>query len=81
MFEDLAGMEKIFTSKQQNKDLNRASYLETLGITVLRFTNLDILQQAYAVLSKINATILHLTSPRYPLATALGIPTSYEGGF
>ncbi len=70
-----------FTNEQQSKDLNRDTYLETLGITVLRFTNLDILQQTYAVLSKIDATILRLTSPRYPLAIAPGIPAPYEGGF
>jgi len=63
-----------FTSEQQHKDLNRDTYLETLGITVLRFTNLDILQQTYAVLSEIEATIVRLTisptSPRCPLAIA-----------
>lgn len=56
------------TSEQQSKDLNRDAYLGTLGITVLRFTNLDVLQQPQAVLSKIDATISRLTSPRYFLA-------------
>jgi len=59
-----------FTIEQKNKDINRDAYLETLGITVLRFTNLEILQQTHAVLSKIDATISSLTSPRCHLAIA-----------
>jgi len=59
-----------FTTEQQNKDINRDAYLKTLGITVLRFTNLEILQQIHAVLSKIEGTISWLTSPRCHLAIA-----------
>jgi len=37
-----------FTTEQKNKDINRDAYLKTLGITVLRFTNLEVLQQIHA---------------------------------
>jgi very-short-patch-repair endonuclease len=51
-----------FTADQKNKDMNRDLYLTTLGIQVLRFSNLEVLQQCHEVLSTIEATILRLTS-------------------
>jgi very-short-patch-repair endonuclease len=69
------------TSEQKNKDINRDAYLETLGITVLRFTNFEVLRQLHVVLSKIDDTILRLTSPRCPLAVAQGHRPPMKGVF
>lgn len=51
-----------FTIEQQGKDMSRDAYLTTLGIQVLRFTNLEVLEQCHEVLSTIELTIIRLTS-------------------
>ncbi len=53
-----------YTAQHQDKDENRDAYLNALGIHVLRFNNLVILQNLNDVLHKIDETIAMLTSPR-----------------
>ncbi len=53
-----------FTTEHIQKDINRDTYLATLGIYTLRFTNLEVLKNCSGVLSKIEQTVLGLTSPR-----------------
>ncbi len=46
-----------FSRGQQEKDLSRDIYLRTLGIKVLRFTNVEVQEQCHRVVAKIKATI------------------------
>jgi very-short-patch-repair endonuclease len=48
------------TSAHIAKDNNRDEYLKTIGILVLRFSNLEISNQLESVLSKISRTITQL---------------------
>ena len=53
-----------YTKQHKEKDHNRDIYLNSLGIYVLRFDNLAILQNLAGVLEEIDETIQILTSPR-----------------
>ncbi len=43
-----------YTPQQQEKDVERTKYLESLGLRVLRFTNLEVLRQFHAVCQRID---------------------------
>jgi len=56
--------------RKQMTDCERLLWSKIRRKQILRFTNLEILQETHAVLSKIDGAISWLTSPRCPLAIA-----------
>ena len=46
-----------YEPEQEQKDLVRTEYLETQGLKVLRFTNLDVLKKFHSVCEEIDKTV------------------------
>ncbi len=46
-----------YNPKEQEKDAARTQYLESLGISVLRFSNSDVLQRFHSVCEMIDFTV------------------------
>ena len=46
-----------YETENIQKDQIRTAYFESLGLTVLRFTNLEVMQQFRAVCEKIDETV------------------------
>lgn len=58
------------TKAEAEYDQKRTVYLESQGLTVLRFSNLDVLRQFYHVCERIDAEV--------KLKISVSLPTAYE---
>ena len=65
------------TEEQQKIDIERTSYLESTGLTVIRFTNADVDKRFSGVCAKIDFVVRErIGAP----STASGPPPSTDGG-
>ena len=55
-----------YTPEEMEKDARRTRYLESLGLQVLRFSNLDVLRRFRGVCEAINLTVQERTAAHSP---------------
>ena len=55
-----------YTPEEMEKDAHRTRYLESLGLQVLRFSNLDVLRRFRGVCEAINLTVQERTAAHSP---------------
>ena len=55
-----------YTPEEMEKDARRTRYLESLGLQVLRFSNLDVLRRFRVVCEAINLTVQERTAAHSP---------------
>ena len=55
-----------YTPEEVEKDARRTRYLESLGLQVLRFSNLDVLRRFRVVCEAINLTVQERTAAHSP---------------
>ena len=63
----------------RNHDRNRDAELNRLGVTVLRFTNKEVIEQTEKVLNKIDKVIIKAPSPPTPLPRESGARRAGRG--
>ena len=55
-----------YTPEEMEKDARRTRYLESMGLQVLRFSNLDVLRRFQGVCEAINLTVQERTAAHSP---------------
>jgi very-short-patch-repair endonuclease len=61
-----------FTAEHQAYDQRRTAYLSSQGLRVLRFTNLEVLQETEAVVEKIHEAVMEMKNPLASRSASVG---------